>query len=156
MRNYRRFYGLLKRLPGADKETLVLQYTRGRTRHLHETSRREYDSMCGDMEKAAGRDARREDLKQELRKRRSVALHRMQKAGVDTADWARVDNLCMNPRIAGKPFRRLDAGELTALATKMRLIERKGGLKKRGVELEPVTTGATGHYMVIDFSKLMN
>ena len=29
--NYARFYTLLKKMPGADKETLVSQYTDGRT-----------------------------------------------------------------------------------------------------------------------------
>ena len=33
--NYARFYALLGKLPGADKETLVLQFTNGRTPHLH-------------------------------------------------------------------------------------------------------------------------
>ena len=35
-RNYARFYGLLKKLPGADKETLVYCTTCGRTTSLRE------------------------------------------------------------------------------------------------------------------------
>ena len=41
-RNYARFYALLKQMPYADKETLVEQYTHGRTTHLHETTEQEY------------------------------------------------------------------------------------------------------------------
>ena len=59
--NYARFYTLLKKMPGADKETLVSQYTDGRTTSLRETTRQEYDRMCRDMERtcreAAGNKA---------------------------------------------------------------------------------------------------
>lgn len=128
-RNYARFYALLKRLPGADKETLVYQYTNGRTTHLHETTLREYDTMCNDMERVAGYDERMEAVRKELRRRRSVCLKLMQQLGVDTTDWARVDDFCRNPRLAGKPFRNIDTEELEDLAVKLRAIKRKGGLK---------------------------
>lgn len=129
-RNYARFYTLLKKLPGADKETLVEQYTHGRTVHLHETTEREYSMMCNDMERVAGYDERREAIRKELRRKRSVCLKLMQQLGVDTTDWARVDNFCMNPRLAGKPFRVFSIEELGDLAVKLRAIMRKGGLKK--------------------------
>lgn len=48
--NYARFYTLLKKMPCADKETLVEQYTNGRTVHLREMSVKEYNSMCRQME----------------------------------------------------------------------------------------------------------
>ena len=44
--NYARFYALLKQLPGADKETLVEQYTGGRTTHLRQMTIKEYELMC--------------------------------------------------------------------------------------------------------------
>ena len=44
-RNYARFYALLKQMPYADKETLVEQYTHGRTTHLHETTEQEYRQL---------------------------------------------------------------------------------------------------------------
>lgn len=37
-------------MPCADKETLVEQYTNGRTVHLREMSVKEYNSMCRQME----------------------------------------------------------------------------------------------------------
>lgn len=130
-RNYARFYTLLKKMPGADKETLVGQYTDGRTTSLRETTRQEYDCMCRDMEREAGYDEFVEGIRRQLRRNRSVYLKLMQRLGVDTTDWVRVDNFCMHPRIAGKVFRRLDTEELEALAVKLRTIERKGGIKQK-------------------------
>lgn len=59
IKNYARFYTLLKQLPGADKETLVWQYTQGRTKSLREVSRWEYDVMCRDMERVLNNDKKR-------------------------------------------------------------------------------------------------
>lgn len=123
--NYARFYTLLKKLPSADKETLVEQYTNGRTVHLHRTTMQEYNKMCNDMEQVAGYDERMHRMHEALRKARSGALHQMQLYGIDTADWTRVNAFCRNPRIAGKEFRELDVEELNALNTKMRTIIRK-------------------------------
>ena len=139
-RNYARFYALLKKMPGADKETLVEQYTRGRTTHLHETTPQEYNAMCNDMERVAGYDERREALRKELRRRRSVVLKLMQQLGVDTTDWVRIDNFCMNPRIAGMAFRYIGIDELEALAVKLRTIRRKGGLKPQKEQKEQKNT----------------
>ena len=36
--NYAAFYGLLKQMPGASKEEIVLQFTNGRTDSLREMS----------------------------------------------------------------------------------------------------------------------
>lgn len=124
-RNYARFYGLLKRLPGADKETLVEQYTVGRTTHLHKMQEWEYRKMCNDMESVVGYDERRRMLRDALRKARSGVLHQMQLYGIDTTDWSRVDAFCKDRRIAGKRFREMDIEELNALNTKLRMIIRK-------------------------------
>lgn len=125
IQNYHRFYALLSRLPGADKETLVLQYTGGRTHHLHLMTEEEYRSMCNEMERVAGYDERRELYRKELKRQRSAALHQLQLYGVDTTDWNKVNAFCEQPRIAGKPFRNLDCAELEALTKKMRTIIRK-------------------------------
>lgn len=124
-RNYTHFYGLLKRLPGADKETLVEQFTCGRTVHLHLMAKAEYEAMCRQMEQIAGYDERRRRQYDILRKARSGALHQMQLYGIDTTDWNRVNAFCQNRRIAGKQFRELDTDELNALNTKLRMIIRK-------------------------------
>lgn len=124
-RNYARFYTLLKKMPWADKETLVEQYTNGRTVHLREMSVKEYDSMCRQMEDITGYDERRRRLHDQLRKARSGVLHQMQLYGIDTTNWNRVDAFCKDPRVAGKCFRKLTTDELNDLNTKIRIIIRK-------------------------------
>ena len=123
--NYGKFYKLLKLLPGADKETLVRQFTNERTEHLREMSATEYELMCQERERVAGYDERRAALLKAKRKARSGVLHQMQLWGVDTADWKAVDRFCEDKRIAGKPFRFLDMEELKELNTKLRAMIRK-------------------------------
>lgn len=115
----------MKKLPGADKETLVEQFTNGRTKHLHLMASTEYDAMCRQLESVAGYDERQRRLRDGLRKARSGTLHQMQLYGIDTTDWSRVDAFCKDKRIAGKRFRELDIEELNALNTKLRMIIRK-------------------------------
>lgn len=124
-RNYARFYTLLKKMPGADKEMLVEQYTNGRTTHLRETTQQEYNKMCRDMEQVAGYDERMSDIRRELRRKRSVCLKLMQQLDIDTTDWDRVNAFCEDTRIAGKAFRHISIDELEALAVKLRAIKRK-------------------------------
>lgn len=107
-RNYARFYALLKKMPYADKSTLVEQYTHGRTTHLHETTASEYRTMCDEMERVTGYAERRKALQAKLRKKRSACLRLMQQLGVNTTDWPTVDNFCRNPRVSGKRFAQLD------------------------------------------------
>ena len=118
-RNYGRFYCLLKKLPGADKETLVSSFTNGRTVHLHEMSAKEYAVMCASLEEHTG-------CRVQLKKKRSLCLKLMQQAGIDTTDWQRINDFCRHPRIAGKEFARLTLEELDSLQTKLRAIMRKG------------------------------
>lgn len=141
-RNYARFYTLLKKMPGADKETLVAQYTDGRTTSLRETTRQEYDRMCRDMERETGYDEFVEGIRRQLRRRRSEVLKLMQQLGIDTTDWNRVDAFCEDVRIAGKAFRHISIDELEALAVKLRTIARKGGLKAHPQQPEQPTTAA--------------
>lgn len=122
--NYARFYTLLKKLPGADKETLVSSFTNGRTMSLREMKTKEYDAMCASLEEQTG-------WKAQVRKKRSLCLKLMQQAGIDTTDWQRINDFCRHPRIAGKEFARLTLEELDSLQTKLRSIMRKGGLKPK-------------------------
>jgi hypothetical protein len=64
-----------------------------------------------------------------LRQKRSAVLHQMQLAGIDTADWKRVDAFCQSGRIAGKRFCQLTEEELDAVLVKVRLIRRKAERK---------------------------
>lgn len=127
--NFHRFYALLNRLHtegGKEdfKETLVSSFTNGRTTSLREMSVKEYETMCSSLEEQTG-------WKSELKKKRSLCLKLIQQLGVDTSDWARVDNFCQHPRLAGKPFRKISVEGLQDLAVKLRIIKQKGGLKPK-------------------------
>lgn len=151
--NFGRFYTAFRRLtihgePEDTKRQLVMQYTGGRTDSLREMTREEYNSLCVAVEGMTGD-------REELRKERSSTLRLMQKMGVDTADWSRVNALCRDNRIAGKEFYLIDAGEHRELRRKLRGIERKGGLRARPAEgaRQEVTAAASpkrkpGIYMV--------
>lgn len=148
--NYARFYALLKKLKGADKETLVFQFTNGRTEHLRQMTEAEYGAMCREMERVAGYDERREAMRRELKRWRSTCLKLMQQLGIDTTDWARVDDFCRDVRIAGKPFARISQPELEALSVKLRSIKRKGGLKIHG---RP-ETASRQEYVIVNMSNI--
>ena len=102
----------------------MLQYTWNRTDSLREMTRREYNDCCNALEELSGQ-------KSEQKKRRSECLKLMQKLGIDTTDWTRINAFCEDARIAGKPFARLEGDELEALAVKLRAIGRKGGLSAK-------------------------
>lgn len=129
-KNYGRFYSSLHEVAGtgetADemKADLVRQYTDGRTASLREMTPAEYSRCCGDLEALSGYTAR-------LKRSRSATLHLMQKLGIDTTDWTRVNAFCRDPRIAGKPFASLSIGEHYSLGRKLRSIAKSGGLKPR-------------------------
>lgn len=127
--NYARFYTLLKKMPGADKETLVYCTTCGRTTSLREMTSEEYDELCASMEELTG-------WKVQVKKARSVCLKLMQKAGIDTTDWQRINDFCRHPKIAGKVFAQLSLADLDSLQTKLRSIMRKGGLKPHATREE--------------------
>ena len=124
--NFGRFYTAIRALSVIGdrddfKRQMVSQFTDGRTDSLREMTRQEYDRCCEALEGQSR-------YKEELRKERSATLKLMQKAGIDTTDWNRVNEFCNNPRIAGKPFVQVSTAELEQLAIKLRAIQRKGGL----------------------------
>ena len=123
--NFGRFYTAIRAMSiigdrDEVKRQLVWQYTNGRTVSLKEMTRQEYDRCCDDLERKNG-------YKDQLRKERSATLKLMQKAGIDTSDWNRVNDFCRDPRIAGKEFARLTTDELSQLRRKIRAIDSKGG-----------------------------
>ena len=140
VKNFARYWTLIKNIPGDHnglKESHVKTFTRGRTASLHEMSREEYNRMCeslqavlssGQQQKAPTAQPPRmtqDEHTAQIKKARSAVLKRMQQLGVDTSDWAEVDNFCMNPRIAGKVFRALSLDECKALIPKLAAIARK-------------------------------
>lgn len=137
--NFARFFASFNQLPYSGdreefKKQIVRQYTWNRTESLREMTVKEYTACCVGLEKLTGR-------KDELKKKRSQCLRLMQTLGIDTTDWTRINYFCQDARIAGKPFARLTNEELDTLATKLRSIQRKGGLKQKK-EVKP-TGGIT-------------
>ena len=62
-RNYRKFYALLKQLPGAEKEALVLQFTDNRTDSLYAMHNIEFQTMLAIMEgKLISKDMKADDF----------------------------------------------------------------------------------------------
>ena len=135
MKSYGRFWRAWNRLSHRDSEEekrlMVQNWTNGRTEHLSEMTQGEYDAACKELEAASGYD-------RELKRRRSICLRLMQGLQIDTSDWQRVNDFCLNPRISGKPFGRLSVEELESLSVKLRAIARKGGLgsEERSVKRE--------------------
>lgn len=142
--NYHRFYASLNRLPGGNtedmKESLVWSFTDGRTTSLKEMTQKEYNAMCASLEERTG-------WKEQLRKKRSVCLKLMQKAGIDTTDWQRVNAFCRNPKISGREFAQLGVKDLDALQVKLRAIMSKGGLRPKK-ELAPQAQPQVEYMMV--------
>lgn len=141
--NFARFYGVFNKVkcPGDREELkcdLVRQATGGRTESLREVTRREYDELCASLESTVPGSRLRRPVYDEQRRWRSSVLHQMQKMGIDTSDWGRVNAFCQDARIAGKVFRELDTLELEALFRKLLSIERKGGLREPGGSQGPV------------------
>ena len=127
--NFARFYASFNQLPYSGdreefKKQIVRQYTWNRTESLREMTVNEYTACCDGLEQLTGR-------KDELKKKRSQCLKLMQQIGIDTSDWARINNFCQHPRIAGKPFYKITLNELEALSVKLRSIQRKGGLQQK-------------------------
>lgn len=123
--NFGRFYSAIRAFSFIDngedfKRQIVRQYTNGRTDSLREMTRLEYDRCCDALEGHSR-------YKETLRKERSATLKLMQKAGIDTTDWNRVNRFCLDPRIAGKEFARITAEEHPQLRRKLRAIDSKGG-----------------------------
>lgn len=127
-RNYSRFYAICK-TKGIDleqyKDDLISEFTGGRTTSLKDMKDSEYEDMCDCLQSGRQQSQSREDFISERRRLRSAVLKRLQKIGVDTTDFSKVNEFCLNGRIAGKPFGMLTIGELEALIPKLEAISRK-------------------------------
>ena len=146
--NFGRFYSAFQKLtihgePEEAKRQFVLQYTVGRTDSLKEMTRKEYTDLCIAIEGMNG-------TRDELKRRRSIALKLMQELEVDTTDWAQINDFCRHPRISGKSFGQLSIDELMELATKLRSIKRKGWQRQKpskdkapGVMAAPIQSNET-------------
>lgn len=133
--NFGRFFSAFHKLtihgePDEARRQFVLQYTAGRTDSLREMTVKEYTALCMAVESMNGGH-------DELKARRSIVLRLMQELGVDTTDWAQINDFCRHPRITGKEFGRLSIEELMELATKLRSIKRKGWQRRQEGQSAP-------------------
>lgn len=136
--NYARFYSLLKQMPGAGtmdttslKEDLVWQFTNLRTQSLKEMRESEYNNMCAHMQQVVDKHNAKmkkplSEQERALKAARSAVLTRLQKMGIDTTDFGKVDQFCMINKIAGKLFRHLTLEELKDLIPKLEAMMAKG------------------------------
>ena len=147
-KNFGRFYVLAKKNPAIDKESMVLQFTDGRTTHLREMWQDEYNEMCDAIEYGADRTRKAAEADR-LRRLRSSVLLRIGRLGINTIDnWDGIDAFCKSPKIAGKEFRKLSAEELETLRKKLESIIRKGGLKVHQADQETTAADDTHPFVV--------
>lgn len=144
-RNYSRFYAIC-RAKGIDleqfKEDLVSEFTGGRATSLRDMRNSEYEDMCDCLQSGRRQPRSREDFAAERRRLRSAVLKRLQKLGVDTTDFDKVNEFCLNGRIAGKPFGMLTMDELEALIPKLEAIAGKKPRQPRAAEAIRICVGA--------------
>lgn len=128
--NYSRFYASFNKLPyDGDrdelKQSLVVSHTNGRTDSLREMTASEYRQLCENIERKVLGSADSIREREELRRKRSIALRLLQSYGVESSIWSEVDKFCLQPRIFGKKFIDMTIEELDALTRKMRVIINK-------------------------------
>ena len=109
-----------------DKDEIVMQFTDGRTTHLSEMTRDEYNEMCAALEGRFNRAA----YEQQLKKARSAVLYRVGKLGINTIDnWDEINAFLLSPKIAGKVLYEMSLDEMKELTRKLEAIIKKGGIK---------------------------
>ena len=117
--NFARFYATFNKISySGDREDLKKEMVG------------EYQDLCEGLEKIYPANRINEAAREELRRQRSICLRLMQRLGVNTLDWNRINAFCQDGRIAGKQFRDITTEELKLLACKLRSIERKGGIRE--------------------------
>ena len=134
-----RFYGLLSAMKGADKNELVWKYSNMLTTSLsefYEKQPAQYHIMIHDMQQIVNKMEKDEISKtaliieRELKQRRSAIMLRLQKMGIDTTDWSKVNHFMRNPKIAGKTLGEMDSEEMDLLLPKLEAILAKDKANK--------------------------
>lgn len=103
------------------RRNLIYELTDGRTSSTAGLTYAEAQYLAGYITGAAGTTLDDKALKRQ----RSAVLLRLQKIGIDTTDWNKVNAFLEDIRIAGKPFYKLGYEELTGLIPKLEAILKK-------------------------------
>lgn len=106
-----------------NKRAMLLDLTNGRTDSTKHLTLEEAQYLCGYLNGQNGKKL--DEHTSDLRRHRSACLVRMQRMGMDTTDWDRVNAFCQDKRICGKPFYRLSMDELSQLIVKLEAILHK-------------------------------
>lgn len=115
-----RFFALLKEMPYITKEELVYRYSNRETTSLStlfNTKRIAYNNMISYMHNIV-----MSSQIHEVKAKRSAILHRLQKHGIDTTDWSKVNRFLEQPQIAGKRLYDMTIEEMTSLIRKLESI----------------------------------
>lgn len=135
MSTHARFFDLLAKIPFADKKELVWQYSNMLTNSLSEFRSKDpagYSRMIEDLQKLVNNmnNKPQPDGEKRIKELRSAILHRLQKHGVDTTNWAKVNAFMEQPRIAGKRLYDMTEAEMQALIPKLEAILTKDKAKQ--------------------------
>ena len=103
------------------RRNLIYELTDGRTSSTAGLTYAEAQYLAGYITGAAGTTLDDKALKRQ----RSAVLLRLQKIGIDTTDWNKVNAFLEDIRIAGKPFYKLDYGDRRGLIPKLEAILKK-------------------------------
>jgi hypothetical protein len=120
------FFYLLKSLPNATKEDIVYAYSSQTTtslRDFYANHPLEYQAMINDLEhKITINRLKNEKL---IKDKRSAVLKRIQKYGIDTTEWSKVNDFLLQPKIAGKKLYDMSIDEMNSLIKKLESILKK-------------------------------
>lgn len=123
------FFKLLQKIPGAERESIIWQYSGMSTTSLREFLEKkpeDYKHMIAELQLKVNKATGNYWLVDpEIKRLRSSILHRLQKHGVDTTSWTCVNLFLQQPRIAGKRLYEMTVPEMRSLIKKLESILRK-------------------------------
>ena len=128
------FYGILSRMHGADKEEIIWEYSNMLATSVSEFAAmnpQAYKAMLADLEtKFPAEKPNRDMALREQKRLRSAILHRLQVYGVDTTNWATVNDFLSSDKIAGKRLYEMTNEEMVELIKKLEKILLKDATKR--------------------------
>ena len=133
--NHSQFYVLLAKMPGVEKEELVWEASHMLTTSLSEFLDKNpsgYKAMIANMHRTIAK--MRPQNNTDIKIYRSALLKRMQKYGIDTTDWTKVNGFLKQPKIAGKVMYDLSIDEIKNLISKMESIMTKRNIERAEIK----------------------